>query len=379
MAEPAPPELSLWTLVVLPLICAAYGLLPLVVDSRLYFTFEAPTVILAGLVGGPVAGVLAGVGTGIGDVNAVWRRRSAYAGLAMLHGFAAGLTGDGWRSGAIPLAAAVAISAGAYLAISGVGLGLVMLDRGSWNTERLARAIAIDAGELTIAAPLVALLASTFASSPWLTSLAVASGFAVIAFSTWALASERSRAERERLALLTDPLTGALSRAAFEDTLAREHARVLRGDRPVGLVICDVDHFGQLNERFGHLGGDQALRFVVDRIAAAARTGDVLARWGGDELCLIAPGIGALAELEELCERVRSSVADAWLSLDGEHVPVTISIGATLLADWTGREETFARADEALYVAKRTRDAVCVLPPLPPEAEGASWQLVGAG
>lgn len=375
---PAPQPLSPWALVVLPVICAAYGFLPLVVDARLYFTFEGPTVILAGLVGGPVAGVVAGVATGLGDVHAVWRRRSAYAGLAMLQGFTAGLAGGGWRSGALPLAAAVALSACAYLAISGAGLALVMLDRGTWSLERLVRALSLDVGEVGVTAPLLLIFAEMFASSPGLTSLGVASGFGVVAFSSWALASERSRAERERRALLADPLTGALSRAAFEDTFAREHARVLRGDRPAGLLICDVDRFGQLNERWGHLGGDQALRFVVERIAAAIRSGDVLARWGGDELCVIAPGIGTLVELEALCEDVRASVADAWLSLDGQHVPVTISVGATLLSDWTAREQTFARADEALYVAKRTRDAVCVLPPLPPGGEEATWQLVGA-
>ena len=72
-ADPEIPGLSLWTLLVLPAICAAYGLYPVVLGERSYFSFEGSTVLLVGLVGGPVAGLVAGMATGLGDVNAVWR------------------------------------------------------------------------------------------------------------------------------------------------------------------------------------------------------------------------------------------------------------------------------------------------------------------
>jgi diguanylate cyclase (GGDEF)-like protein len=330
-------------------------------------------VLLAGLVGGPLAGVLAGIGTGLGDVNAVWRRRSAYAGLAMLQGFAAGLAGEAWSAGRVPLAAAAGSAALAYLALSAAGLALVMLDRGSWNAGRLGRALALDVGEVTVSAPLVYLFATTFASAPGVTSLAVLSGLAVTVFGAWGITTER-----ERRARLIDPLTGALTRTAFEEAFAREQARVLRGERRAGLIICDLDRFGELNERYGHLGGDHVLRSVVKRIEATLRPGSAVARWGGDELCLLVPGIGTLAELESLCERVRRSVAGDPLALGGAQVSVTISLGATLLADWTTWEQTFARADEALYQAKRTRDASCVLPPLAAGGGTATWQLAGA-
>jgi diguanylate cyclase (GGDEF)-like protein len=358
------PELSPWAFIVLPLVCAAYGLLPLSVDARTYFTFDGPTVLLAGLVGGPLAGVLAGVATGLGDVNAVWRRRSAYAGLAMLQGFTAGLAGNGWRDGALPLVGAVALSGLAYLALGAVGLALVMADRRTWSLERLVRAWSLDVGEYLVAAPLLVVLTRTFVESPALASLAAVSGFGVAAFGAWRVAAERALVEREREARLTDPVTGALSRSAFEEALAREHARVLRGERPAGLVVCDLDRFAVLNERYGHLGGDRILRWVVDRLREETRAGEVLARWGGDELCLIAPGVATLAELEAVCERIRRSVADARFSIEGEEVPVTISVGATLLTDARTPDQTFARADEALYVAKRRRNAVCVLAPL---------------
>lgn len=375
---PAQPALSVWTLVVLPVVCAAYGLFPLAIGARTYVTFEAPTVLLAGIVGGPLAGVLAGIGAGLGDVHAVWRRRSAYAGLAMLHGLAAGLAGGAWRSEEIPLIAAVALAGFAYLAISAAGLALVLVDRGTWSNDRLVGALLVDLAEVAVWAPLLILFAQTFSSSPGLTSLAVASALGVVALGAWALTTQRSLAEQERQARLTDLLTGALSRVAFEDALAREQARVLRGDRPAGLIVCDIDHFRALNERHGHLGGDEALRFVVERMRAATRTGDVLARWGGDELCLIAPGIGTLGELEAVCGRIRQSIADASPTLGGQQLSVTVSVGATLLTDWTTPEQTFAHADEALYIAKRTRNAVCVLSPTPPTGETAAWQLAGA-
>ena len=373
--DPAPPELTIWTLIVLPLICAAYGLFPLAIGARTSVTFEAPTVLLAGLVGGPIAGVLAGVGAGLGDVNAVWRRRSAYAGLAMLHGFAAGQVGNTWRAGAIPLVAAVALAGLACIAIGTVGLALVQVDRGVWSMHRLAGAVLVDAGELLVWAPLLVLLARSFSPSPGLTSLALGSALGVVAFGAWALTTQRALVEHERRARLSDPLTGALSRVAFEAALEREHASVLRGERPAGLILCDVDHFRLLNERHGHLGGDDVLRLVVGRVRIATRSADVVARWGGDEVCVITPGTGTLAELESVCEQIRLAVADAPLAC-GEWV--TVSLGATLLTDRMSPQATFARADEALYAAKRARNAVCVLPPDVPAGEVASWQLAGA-
>jgi diguanylate cyclase (GGDEF)-like protein len=242
----------------------------------------------------------------------------------------------------------------------------------------LVRGFLLELAELVTAWPFLVLLAANFSTAPALVALATASALATIAFATWTLTSERSPVERERQTQLLDPLTGALSRVAFEAALAREQERVLRGERSAGLLVCDLDHFGRFNERYGHLGGDRALRFAVEQIQAAARAGDLVARWGGEEICLITPGIGSLAELEELCERVRLAVGGGSLAVEGERVSLTISIGATLLTDWSTPEATFARADEALYLAKRTRDAVCVLAPKLPGGERTAWALASA-
>jgi diguanylate cyclase (GGDEF)-like protein len=376
-ASGSAPQLSLWTVLALPSVCAAYGLFPVVLGSRVRFSFEVPTVILTGLVGGPVAGVLAGVATGLGDVGAVWRRRTTYAGLAMLQGFAAGLAGEAWRTGQLRLAAAVVLAAAASLAIAITGHALVLVDRQQWPSPWLVRASLFDLTELVVSAPLLVLLVGSYATSPGLVSLVAASGVAILAAGARALRIERALDE-QRYVQLSDPLTGALSRTAFEDALAREQQRVLRGERSAGLLICDIDHFGLFNERYGHLGGDRALRFVVEQIQAATRAGDLVARWGGEEICLITPEIGSLTELEELCERVRRTVAAAPLALETDDVSLTISVGATLLTDWSSPEETFARADEALYLAKRTRNAVCVLAPWKRDEKRSGWALAGA-
>ena len=363
------PPLDVWTLFVLPLLCAVYGLFPLLLDRRMYSTFERPTLVLTGLVGGPLAGVLAGVATGLGDVEAVWRRRGAFAGLAMLQGLAAGMLGVAWQAGVVPLTPAVILACVSCFAIGACGFAIVLCVRRCWSRRRLLRAVGLDGAELLLAAPLLVLLAGSFRSSPAATSLAAASALALVGFGVWALTGERSRLEKEREAQLIDGLTGAVSRAGFEDVLVREHSRVLRGERPAGILVCDLDHFGRFNELHGHLGGDRALRHAVARIKGAVRPTDVVARWGGDEICVLAPRLGTLEETERLAERIRTSVGESRVDLADTGAWTTVSVGGTLLTGRLLPEQAFARADEALYVAKRRRDAVCVLPPRVP-AEG---------
>ena len=344
----------------------------------MHMTFEQPTVLLAGLVGGPLVGVLAGVAAGLGDVEAVWRRRSTFAGLAMLQGCAAGALGVAWQRGAVPLSHAVVLACLGCFVIGGFGLAVITLVRRCWSRTRLERLLANDGAELLVAAPVLYLFAGSYPTSPAATSLAVISVLAAVGFAIWTLTGERARIEREREALLSDRLTGALSRAGFEEILAREHARIVHGEQPAGLLVCDLDHFGHFNERHGHLGGDEALRHVVAGIQDAVRAMDSVARWGGEELCILVPRAGALADVEELAERIRKSVAETPLQLSNEDATVTISVGATLMTDWVTADQAFARADEALYLAKHTRNAVCVLPPRDPAPGQIPMRLADA-
>ncbi|MGA4637618.1 diguanylate cyclase [Pseudomonas solani] len=144
----------------------------------------------------------------------------------------------------------------------------------------------------------------------------------------------------------TDPLTGLLNRRAMEDALVSIEA----GARNLAVVALDIDHFKQVNDRFGHDAGDRALKVVAAVMRACSRDRDLPCRVGGEEFLLLLPGT-TLAEAAEVGERLRQSVEDARTEGVGQ---VTISLG---VADWVpgGRslEATFKQADEMMYRAKR--------------------------
>jgi diguanylate cyclase (GGDEF)-like protein len=164
---------------------------------------------------------------------------------------------------------------------------------------------------------------------------------------------ERSRellAELERLSR-EDGLTGLANRRCWDEQLQREVERARRGDRPLSVLLCDVDHFKRINDHHGHAEGDAVLRRVGERIASRVRAGDVVARVGGDELGVCCPDT-ALDEAVRLALQLRDVLLDPARS-------VTVSIGvAALEPSDASPEPLLARADEALYRAKLTRDAV---------------------
>ena len=146
----------------------------------------------------------------------------------------------------------------------------------------------------------------------------------------------------------TDRLTGAKNRAAFDDRLADEHARARRTDRPLSLVLLDVDHFKLFNDTFGHPAGDAVLQAVAARLADTARGTDLVARYGGEEFAVVLPDTdysGAMV----LAERCRRAVAAAgW-----PHRPVTVSVGVATLAADGGPADLVREADQALYRSKQ--------------------------
>ena len=155
-----------------------------------------------------------------------------------------------------------------------------------------------------------------------------------------------------------DQLTGVANRRAFDEALEREWRRAQRSLSPLSVIIFDIDHFKDYNDRFGHLSGDERLISVAGAIAEAARrTGDFAARYGGEEFAMLLPGTeieGALAIAESVRQSVRA---------EGD-IQVTISAGcATMVptADALSDASTLlAAADGALYTAKLTgRDRVC--------------------
>lgn len=165
----------------------------------------------------------------------------------------------------------------------------------------------------------------------------------------------RHSAERSLEALAaTDSLTGLPNRRQLDQVLRREWARAQRNQRPIAVLMIDVDHFRSFNERHGHAGGDDALRQVADAIGCSLlRTTDVAARYGGEEFVAILPDTD-LAGALTLAERIRVNV-QALPPYGEDEKPVSVSIGIGVYTPGTALAlgELMANADEALYRAKR--------------------------
>lgn len=165
---------------------------------------------------------------------------------------------------------------------------------------------------------------------------------------------EMRRAEFERLSLL-DPMTGVANRRHFDDRAAAEIARARRERTQLGIVMFDIDHFKQINDRFGHAVGDLVILRVVELARGQLRPSDFIARLGGEEFALLVPNAAA-AELRQLAERIRQEIAGATIETADpmERVAVTVSFGTAILRpDDAGIEAVLLRADAALYQAKR--------------------------
>jgi diguanylate cyclase (GGDEF)-like protein len=180
------------------------------------------------------------------------------------------------------------------------------------------------------------------------------------------LVEQRKVLELETSALrsevLTDPLTGLLNRRAFNQHLEHASNQWERHRRPFALILGDLDYFKLINDRFGHLVGDQVLRAVAQRMQTSLRRSDLAFRIGGEEFAVILPESGLRAGAE-VAEKIRRRIDEAPVTLDsGQNVFPTMSFGVGG-AEPGGCATLFARVDQALYVAKRKgRNRIEVLP-----------------
>ena len=150
----------------------------------------------------------------------------------------------------------------------------------------------------------------------------------------------------------TDALTGIPNRRAFERRLQEAAADTLAGGAPVGILVIDVDRFKMVNDGYGHPVGDEVLRQVTARVAASLRPTDTLARLGGEEFGVIAPGTTA-DTLPDLAERCHHAVSAYPIAVEGATIPVTLSVGGACMPGHAVHVDELMRvADRALYEAK---------------------------
>jgi len=158
-----------------------------------------------------------------------------------------------------------------------------------------------------------------------------------------------------------DCLTRIHNRRAFDERLMEELRRHQRYRHPMTLLMLDIDHFKRVNDRFGHLVGDQVLREVGRLLSEAIRGTDFTARFGGEEFAIILPQTTE-EQSRVLAERLRAQIAETVFSHDGQSFSITVSIGVSAVQPGalTRRNELLEKADKALYQAKNLgRNQVC--------------------
>ncbi len=166
------------------------------------------------------------------------------------------------------------------------------------------------------------------------------------------------RHQNEKLQILAtrDTLTNCLNRRSFFDRLDSEFENARKDDLPLSCIMADIDHFKSINDNFGHATGDQVIREVADVLRVGLRSIDLLGRYGGEEFCIVLPGVNAQKTMD-IAERLRCLVEAKFrgendFKLDRR---VTLSFGVSSLEfGATDSSQLVDQADKALYVSKNS-------------------------
>jgi diguanylate cyclase (GGDEF)-like protein len=168
------------------------------------------------------------------------------------------------------------------------------------------------------------------------------------------LAEQEDRISRLESLLVTDELTGLLNRRGLKDQLERTLAMVERhGGRGV-IAYIDLDNFKAINDRLGHAGGDAALKRVAEILSANTRTGDVIARVGGDEFVVLLVQSGWRWG-QVRARQIQRMINRSFARYGDDRIPLRASIGVEVYRSGDDAEELLRRADEAMYTDKRDR------------------------
>ena len=169
---------------------------------------------------------------------------------------------------------------------------------------------------------------------------------------------QKSRLRAEHMAE-RDPLTGLHNRRGFNQQADAIWSTAVRNNRPLSLIMLDLDHFKTINDLHGHATGDQALILTANMLAQSCRGGDVLGRWGGEEFLLLLPETGA-TEAKALAERLRVEIQTLALAESHKSLSLSASFGVIQRSAQGQLEQLINQADRLLYVAKHSgRNRVC--------------------
>lgn len=149
---------------------------------------------------------------------------------------------------------------------------------------------------------------------------------------------------------LVDTVTSLANRSLFETTLARQLAA--RDGPELSILFVDVDGFKAVNDLYGHLAGDEALRVIATRLASVLRPEDLIARYGGDEFAVILTGPGA-ESADVVGNRLVEAAKEPIVTEDGDEVSLGVSVGVAIAEPADDVDSLVARADEAMYRAKQ--------------------------
>jgi len=277
--------------------------------------------------------------------TALWGLQGAAAAGALIL-----LTGSHNWADPVPVWAMLPLSAVLGVVIESlnlvlIGISLTLVGATSWVEHLADWRNQLAVGSLALTAPIAAVLAYNVPALLPLLALAMLgaqSGLRTVSFRT-TLAGN-------------DPLTGIANRATLLDRL-RERMKGRRGARDaVTLLLVDLDGFKLVNDRYGHLAGDRLLVEVAQRLEAATRSGDLVARFGGDEFAvLLGPGAPARSA-EDVAARIREAVARP-IQIGEGAVVIGVSVGAVTASGAGDARALLAGADVELYRAKAARPA----------------------
>lgn len=162
----------------------------------------------------------------------------------------------------------------------------------------------------------------------------------------------KNELEHLRSLVYVDHLTGLLNRGVLADSYAREAARADRAGTPLAVALLDIDDFKALNDNYGHQTGDEALAHIANIIRNTMRPSDVVMRYGGEEFLFLLPDAGT-DQAAQVLARVQSGLDQQPLLYAGDPLCLTFSAGVAMRNHGESRDSVVARADAALYAAKR--------------------------